>query len=115
MMAGAAAPAAAAAPKEEEEEEVAAPAAVQTNFAVKIKTYDAAKKVGLIKAVKGVMEGMNLVQTKKFVESCPAILKEDLAKDEAEKELDRTLAAANPKLKSEYEDEVQQHEAQNRK
>lgn len=40
---------------------------------------------------------------------------EEKAKDEAEKELDRTLAAANPKLKSEYEDEVHQHEAQNRK
>jgi len=27
---------------------------------------------------------MNLVQAKKFVESCPAVVKADLAKDEAE-------------------------------
>jgi len=40
---------------------------------------------------------------------------EQKAKEEAEKELDRTLAAASPKLKNEYEEEVQQHEAQNRK
>lgn len=91
MMAGAGP--AAAAPKEEEEEEAAAPAAVQTNFAVKIKSFDAAKKVGVIKAVKGVTEGMNLVQAKKFVEGCPAILKEDMSKDEAEKMKEVLIAA----------------------
>ncbi len=91
MMSGAAP--AAAAPKEEEEEEVAAPAAVQTNFAVKIKSFDATKKVGIIKAVKGVSEGMNLVQAKKFVEGCPAILKEDMSKDEAEKMKEVLVAA----------------------
>jgi large subunit ribosomal protein L7/L12 len=96
MMAGAGM-SAAAAPKEEEEEEAAAPAAVQTNFAVKIKSFDAAKKVGLIKAVKSVMEGMNLVQAKKFVEGLPAVLKEDLAKDEAEK-MKETLVAAGAEV-----------------
>eukprot|EP00088_Acartia_fossae_P070984 TRINITY_DN963_c0_g1_i11.p1 TRINITY_DN963_c0_g1~~TRINITY_DN963_c0_g1_i11.p1 ORF type:complete len:206 (-),score=70.42 TRINITY_DN963_c0_g1_i11:445-1008(-) len=99
MMAGGGMPAAAP-PKEEEEEEAAAPAAVQTNFAVKIKAFDAAKKVAVIKAVKGVMEGMNLVQAKKFVEGVPAILKEDLAKDEAEK-MKETLVAAGAEIEIE--------------
>jgi len=91
MMAGAAVPAAAAAP--EEEEEVAAPAAVQTNFTVILKSFDAAKKVAVIKAVKGVVDGMNLVQAKKLVESSPTTLKEDLAKDEAEKVKEAMVAA----------------------
>merc|ERR1719222_677168 len=57
MMAGAAAPApAAAAPAEEEEE--AAPQVIQTSFTVKLN---------------------------KFVESAPAVVKADIAKDEAEK------------------------------
>jgi len=99
MMAGAGMPAAAAVKEEEEEEEVA-PAAVQTNFAVKIKAFDASKKVVLIKAVKSLMEGMNLVQAKKFVEGLPAVLKEDLAKDEAEK-MKETLIAAGAEVEIE--------------
>ena len=69
----------------QEEEEEAAPVAVQTSFTVKLEKFDAAKKVAVIKAVKSVVEGMNLVQAKKFVESAPAVVKTDLAKDEAEK------------------------------
>ena len=79
--------------KEEEEEESSAPAAVQTSFAVKLEKFDAAKKVAVIKAVKSLVEGMNLVQAKKFVESAPAVMKSDIAKDEAEK-IKETLAAA---------------------
>ena len=45
MMAGGGAVAAPAAAAEEEEEEEA-PAAVQTSFALKLKAFDAAKKVG---------------------------------------------------------------------
>ncbi|QQP40034.1 Uncharacterized protein FKW44_013940 [Caligus rogercresseyi] len=70
---------------EEEEEEAAAPIAVQTSFTLKLLAFDAAKKVPLIKELKAQVEGMNLVQAKKFVESAPAIVKEDLSKDEVEK------------------------------
>ena len=45
MMAGGGALAAPAAAADEEEEEEAAPAAVQTSFALKLKGFDAAKKV----------------------------------------------------------------------
>merc|ERR1711911_251270 len=83
MMAGAAAPApAAAAPVEEEE---AAPQVIQTSFTVKLNKFDASKKVAIIKEIKNLVEGMNLVQAKKFVESAPAVVKADIAKDEAEK------------------------------
>ena len=70
----------------QEEEEEAAPAiAVQTSFTLKMDKYDEGKKVALIKELKNQMEGMNLVQAKKFVESCPTVVKADIAKDEAEK------------------------------
>ena len=91
MMASGGAPAAAAAP--EEDEEPAEPVAVQTSFTVKLNAFDAAKKVALIKELKGQVEGMNLVQAKKFVESAPAVVKADIAKDEAEA-LKKALEAA---------------------
>ena len=75
-----------AAPKvEEEEEEVAAPTAVQTSFTVKLEKFDATKKVAIIKQIKSIVEGMNLVQAKKFVESAPAVVKADISKEEADK------------------------------
>lgn len=81
MAAGPARPAAAAA----EEEEEAAPKKVQTSFKVKLVKFDEKQKVALIKEVKNLLEGMNLVQAKKFVESAPTVVKEDIPKDEAEK------------------------------
>jgi len=78
----AAAGAAAAAPAAEEE--VEAKPREKTIFTVKLASFDAGKKVALIKEVKNLLEGMNLVQAKKFVESAPQTLKEDVPKDEAE-------------------------------
>lgn len=75
---------AAAAPAEEEEEVGAGPAVIQTLFKVKLNSFDESKKIVLIKEMKTQCEGMNLVQAKKFIESAPAIVKEDLSKDEAE-------------------------------
>merc|ERR1711988_359212 len=79
----------------EPEEEVQA--AVKTMFNVK---FDAAKKVALIKEIKTNVEGMNLVQAKKFVESAPAVVKSDLPKEEAEK-LKDLLAAAGATIEIE--------------
>ena len=92
MMAAGAGVAAAPAKAEEEEEEAAAPVAVQTSFTVKLNKFDAAKKVAIIKEIKNIVEGMNLVQAKKFVESAPAVVKADIAKEEADK-IKETLAA----------------------
>ncbi|XP_023944564.1 39S ribosomal protein L12, mitochondrial [Bicyclus anynana] len=75
---------AAAAPAMQDEEE-AAPKTVKTSFTVKMTKYDEKQKVPLIKEVKSLLEGFNLVQAKKFVESVPTIVKADISKDEAEK------------------------------
>ncbi|XP_058463170.1 large ribosomal subunit protein bL12m [Malaya genurostris] len=71
-----------AAPVDEEE---AAPKVVKTSFKVKLVKFDDKQKVALIKEVKNLLDGMNLVQAKKFVESAPTMVKEDISKDEAEK------------------------------
>lgn len=61
------------------------PKATKSSFKVKLLKFDDAKKVALIKEIKTVVENMNLVQAKKFVESSPQVLKNDVSKDEAEK------------------------------
>lgn len=71
--------------KTDEEEEEAAPKVVKTAFKVKLMKFDEKQKVALIKEVKNLLEGMNLVQAKKFVESAPTLVKEDCSKEEAEK------------------------------
>ncbi|KAF2150047.1 ClpS-like protein [Myriangium duriaei CBS 260.36] len=82
----AAAPAAgqaAAAPAAEEEE--AAPAAQEkTLFNLKLQKFDAAQKPKIIKEIKGLL-GLSLVDSKKFVESAPKLMKESVPKEEAEK------------------------------
>ncbi|EFX65374.1 hypothetical protein DAPPUDRAFT_303638 [Daphnia pulex] len=76
-----------------EEEEEAPKAKVQTIFTVKLTKFDETKKIALIKEIKNIVEGMNLVQAKKFVETLPAVVRADIQKDEAEK-LSSLIAAA---------------------
>lgn len=71
----------AAAPAEEEE----APQKVKSVFTVKLMKFDDKQKVPLIKEIKTLIEGMNLVQAKKFVEGCPTVVKADVSKEEADK------------------------------
>ncbi|XP_070580622.1 large ribosomal subunit protein bL12m-like [Ptychodera flava] len=82
MMVAGAAPAAAA--PVEAEEEVEEPKVEKTHFTVKLTQFDAASKVKLIKEVKSLTTGMNLVQAKKFVEGVPQVVKTDVSKAEAE-------------------------------
>jgi large subunit ribosomal protein L7/L12 len=81
----AAAPAAAApaAAVEEAEEAPAAPAE-KTLFTLKLQSFDAAAKAKVIKEIKGLL-GLSLVDSKKFVESAPKMMKENVPKEEAEK------------------------------
>ena len=80
--AGPAGAAPAAAPVEEEE---AAPAAAEkTLFTVKLEKFDAGAKPKVIKEVKAML-GLSLVDSKKFVESAPKVMKEGVPKEEAEK------------------------------
>ncbi|KAJ9297517.1 hypothetical protein DTO271G3_4292 [Paecilomyces variotii] len=81
-VAGAGAPAAAAPAAEEEE---AAPAAQEkTLFNLKLESFDAAAKPKIIKEIKSML-GLSLVDSKKFVESVPKVMKESVPKEEAEK------------------------------
>ncbi|KAK9436043.1 54S ribosomal protein L12 [Metarhizium brunneum] len=80
---GFAAAAPAAAPAEEVEE--AAPAAAEKSlFTLKLQAFDAGAKAKIIKEIKSLL-GLSLVDSKKFVESAPKMMKENIPKDEAEK------------------------------
>lgn len=80
MPAGGAAPAAA--PVEEDEP---APAPQEkTLFNVKLDAIDAASKPKVIKEIKGLL-GLSLVDSKKFVEGVPKMMKESVPKEDAEK------------------------------
>ncbi|KKK19210.1 hypothetical protein P175DRAFT_0449435 [Aspergillus ochraceoroseus IBT 24754] len=93
MAPGAGAGGAAAAPVEEEE--AAPPAQEKTLFNLKLEAVDAASKAKVIKEVKTLL-GLSLVDSKKFVESVPKVLKESVPKEEAEKIIE-TLKAVGAK------------------
>ncbi|XP_048846720.1 39S ribosomal protein L12, mitochondrial-like [Brienomyrus brachyistius] len=78
-MAGAVAPAA-----QSVEEEVV-PVKEKSLFIVKLTELKAAEKVKLIKEVKNCVQGLNLVQAKKLVESLPQEIRANVSKEEAEK------------------------------
>jgi len=81
----AAAPAAAqAAPAAVEEEEAAPAAQEKTLFNLKLTAFDAASKPKIIKEIKQML-GLSLVDSKKFVESAPKMMREGVPKEEAEK------------------------------
>lgn len=77
--------AAAPAPLAAEDDEEQAPKTVKSTFKVKMVKFDEKQKVALIKEIKTLFEGMNLVQAKKFVESVPTVVKDEVPKEEAEK------------------------------
>ncbi|KAI0758265.1 ribosomal protein L7/L12 C-terminal domain-containing protein [Irpex lacteus] len=73
-----AAAAAAEAPAEEKPKE-------KTVFNVKLESFDAASKPKIIREVKAMIPNLTLIDAKKFVESLPKVLKENVAKEDAEK------------------------------
>ncbi|CAG8518219.1 5932_t:CDS:2 [Paraglomus brasilianum] len=75
-----AAPTDAGAPAAEEEK-----APEKTEFKVKLEKFDPASKTKVIREMKNILPGMNLVEAKKFVESAPKVIKESANKEEAEK------------------------------
>ncbi|KAI2788451.1 54S ribosomal protein L12 [Penicillium oxalicum] len=80
----AAGPGGAAAAPAVEEEEAAPAAAEKTLFNIKLESFEAASKAKIIKEVKNML-GLSLVDSKKFVESVPKVMKESVPKEEAEK------------------------------
>ncbi|RVE69611.1 hypothetical protein OJAV_G00079640 [Oryzias javanicus] len=75
------------------EEEEAPAKKEKTHFTVKLTELKAADKVKLIKEVKNCIQGLNLVQAKKLVESLPQEIRANVSKEEAEK-LKAALEAA---------------------
>jgi len=67
-----------------EEEEVAPAQQEKTLFNLKLESFDAAAKPKIIKEIKSML-GLSLVDSKKFVESAPKLMKEAVPKEEAEK------------------------------
>jgi large subunit ribosomal protein L7/L12 len=57
----------------------------KTEFTVKLTRYADDSKIKVIKEVKNLVEGLNLVQAKKLVEGVPQVIKKDVNKEEAEK------------------------------
>ncbi|KAL9039416.1 MAG: hypothetical protein Q9214_004887 [Letrouitia sp. 1 TL-2023] len=81
---GATSAAPAAAPPLPEEEEAAPAAQEKTLFTLTLKSFDAAAKPKIIKEIKSML-GLSLVDSKKFVESAPKMMKEGVPKEESQK------------------------------
>ncbi|KAL9614315.1 MAG: hypothetical protein Q9167_001198 [Letrouitia subvulpina] len=79
-----AASAAPAAPSPPEEEDAAPAAQEKTLFTLTLKSFDAAAKPKIIKEIKSML-GLSLVDSKKFVESAPKMMKEGVPKEESQK------------------------------
>ncbi|KAI5285349.1 hypothetical protein KEM54_000636 [Ascosphaera aggregata] len=67
-----------------EEEEAAPAAAEKTLFNLKLESIEGGSKPKIIKEIKAML-GLSLVDSKKFVESTPKVMKENIPKDECEK------------------------------
>ncbi|GLB33415.1 putative ribosomal protein [Lyophyllum shimeji] len=85
MPAAAAAPAAASAAGTAAEEPAEEKPKEKTIFNVKLESFDAGAKPKIIREVKAFIPNLTLMDAKKFVESLPKVLKENLPKEEAEK------------------------------
>ncbi|KAG1756040.1 ribosomal protein L7/L12 C-terminal domain-containing protein [Suillus lakei] len=79
--ASAAAPAAAAV----EEAAVEEKPKEKTIFNLKLESFDAAAKPKIIREVKALIPNLTLIDAKKFVESVPQVLKENMPKEDADK------------------------------
>ncbi|KAK1226040.1 54S ribosomal protein L12, mitochondrial [Marasmius sp. AFHP31] len=95
-MPAASAPAAAAAPADEPA--AAEKPAEKTIFNVKLESFDTASKAKVIREVKAMIPNLTLIDAKKFVESLPQTLKENLPKEDAEK-MQKTFEALGAVVK----------------
>ncbi|KJA24644.1 hypothetical protein HYPSUDRAFT_200512 [Hypholoma sublateritium FD-334 SS-4] len=84
-MPAAAAPVAAAASAAPTDEPADEKPKEKTVFNVKLESFDPASKPKVIREVKALVPNLTLMDAKKFVESLPKVLKENLSKEDAEK------------------------------
>ncbi|KAG8787150.1 hypothetical protein FRB91_001028 [Serendipita sp. 411] len=85
LPAASAAPVAASAPAEEDAPAQEEKPKEKTAFTLRLESFDAASKAKVIREVKATFANMNLMEAKKFAESVPQTLKENIPKEEAEK------------------------------
>lgn len=71
-------------------------AAESTDFEVTLAEADASKKIAVIKVVRAIT-GLGLKEAKEAVENCPKVLKESVAKAEAE-EIKKSIEEAGGKV-----------------
>ncbi|KAF9534999.1 ribosomal protein L7/L12 C-terminal domain-containing protein, partial [Crepidotus variabilis] len=69
----------------------------KTVFNFKLESFDAASKPKIIREVKALVPNLNLMDAKKLVESAPALLKENVSKEDAEK-LKKAFEALGAKI-----------------
>ena len=74
----------------------AAPAEEKTEFDVILAGFDADKKIGVIKEIRGIT-GLGLKEAKDLVEGAPKTIKEGASKEEADK-IKATLEGAGAKI-----------------
>ncbi|GJJ07577.1 hypothetical protein Clacol_001780 [Clathrus columnatus] len=75
----------AAAPAEADESPEKEKPKEKTVFTVKLESFDAAAKPKIIREIKTLIPNITLMEAKKFVESVPQTVKENLSKEDAEK------------------------------
>ncbi|KAI9799093.1 MAG: hypothetical protein M1833_004287 [Piccolia ochrophora] len=68
----------------EEDDDAPPPAQEKTLFTLKLQSFETGAKPKVIKEVKSML-GLSLVDSKKFVEAAPKVLKDGVPKEEAEK------------------------------
>jgi len=93
----AAAPAAAVLSADAEEAPAPEKPKEKTIFTVKLESFEATAKPKIIREVKSIIPNLNLLEAKKFVESLPKVVKENLPKEEADK-LKAALEALGAKV-----------------
>ena len=72
----------------------------QTEFTITLESFDAAAKAKVIREMKAILPGSNLVEAKKFVESAPKKIMENISKEQVEK-IKTALEAVGAKVKVE--------------
>ncbi|CCF57221.1 hypothetical protein KAFR_0C02280 [Kazachstania africana CBS 2517] len=65
-----------------ETKETSAAEEEKTTFTIKLESFDAKSKAKIIKEIKSLL-GLSLVDAKKFVESAPKVIKDNISKDDA--------------------------------
>ena len=71
-------------PAENANEDDAPAVKEQTEFTVKLNSFQADSKIKVIKAIKSLLPDLNLVKAKGFVETLPQVVRKDVPKEEAE-------------------------------